>query len=123
MILNQNFEDGLPDDFDDDADIQYDSDEKSGSAKKLKKTNKVQVSSDEDGEIYPTLPKMRGTDNDFRYSKKEDAYFLKGDFAISKEQYDQLFDHQKIGVQWLYSLWDRQLGAVLGDDMGLGKTV
>lgn len=66
---------------------------------------------------------MRGTDNDFRFSKKDNAYFLKGDFCIDKEKYDSLFDHQKVGVQWLYSLWDRQLGAVLGDDMGLGKTV
>ena len=26
-------------------------------------------------------------------------------------------------MQWLYNLWDRELGGVLGDDMGLGKTV
>lgn len=102
MILSQNFEDGLPDDFDDDNDIQYDSDGQQSNRKSIKrsktKVNQVEVSSDEDGEIYPGLPAMSGTDNDFRYSKKENAYFLKGDFCLDKDKYDELFDHQKIGV-------------------------
>ena len=52
------------------------------------KINQVEVSSDEEGEIYPGLPKMHGSDNDFRYSKKENGYFLKGDFCVAKEKYD-----------------------------------
>jgi len=37
--------------------------------------------------------------------------------------YDNLFEHQKTGIEWLYNLWDQKKGGVLGDDMGLGKTV
>jgi len=37
--------------------------------------------------------------------------------------YENLFEHQRRGVQWLYSLFRKRLGGVLGDDMGLGKTV
>ena len=35
-----------------------------------------------------------------------------------------LFDHQKVGVSWLYSLWRRDVpGAILADDMGMGKSI
>ncbi len=35
----------------------------------------------------------------------------------------QLRPYQREGYQWLATLWDAGLGAVLADDMGLGKTV
>ena len=35
-----------------------------------------------------------------------------------------LFDHQKIGVSWLYNLYQKKVpGAILADDMGMGKTI
>ena len=35
-----------------------------------------------------------------------------------------LYDHQKIGVSWLYMLYELGInGAILGDDMGMGKTI
>ena len=34
----------------------------------------------------------------------------------------RLFDHQKVGVEWLYGLHISRPGGILGDDMGLGKT-
>jgi SNF2 family DNA or RNA helicase len=34
-----------------------------------------------------------------------------------------LFDYQRVGVEFLYSAYQRNTGAVLGDDMGLGKTI
>ncbi|OWZ23704.1 DNA repair and recombination protein [Phytophthora megakarya] len=34
-----------------------------------------------------------------------------------------LFDYQRDGVEFLYSAFKRDTGAILGDDMGLGKTV
>lgn len=41
---------------------------------------------------------------------------------IPKQLYDKLYDHQKIGVQFLASLHAKGIGGILGDDMGLGKT-
>jgi len=35
-----------------------------------------------------------------------------------------LFEHQKIGISWLWNLYDKKLpGAILADDVGLGKTL
>ncbi|XP_010604159.1 DNA excision repair protein ERCC-6-like [Fukomys damarensis] len=43
---------------------------------------------------------------------------------LYRELYDQLFEHQKEGVAFLYSLYrDGRKGGILADDMGLGKTV
>lgn len=65
--------------------------------------------------------------------KKSGAYVLDGTCSISgnakwpkmnipKKLYDKLYDHQKIGVQFLASLHSKKIGGILGDDMGLGKT-
>ena len=35
---------------------------------------------------------------------------------------DRMLLHQKIGVCWLYKLFQNKSGGILGDDMGLGKT-
>ncbi|XP_047393117.1 DNA excision repair protein ERCC-6-like [Sciurus carolinensis] len=43
---------------------------------------------------------------------------------LYRELYNQLFEHQKEGVAFLYSLYrDERKGGILADDMGLGKTV
>ncbi|KAJ6656369.1 hypothetical protein lerEdw1_003872 [Lerista edwardsae] len=43
---------------------------------------------------------------------------------IYKQMHDSLFEHQKEGVAFLYSLYcNRRKGGILADDMGLGKTV
>ncbi|XP_066213359.1 DNA excision repair protein ERCC-6-like isoform X1 [Saccopteryx leptura] len=43
---------------------------------------------------------------------------------LYRELHDQLFEHQKEGVAFLYSLYkDGRKGGILADDMGLGKTV
>ncbi|XP_030638896.1 DNA excision repair protein ERCC-6-like [Chanos chanos] len=43
---------------------------------------------------------------------------------LYKELYDKLYDHQKEGVAFLYSLYrDGRKGGILADDMGLGKTI
>ena len=43
-------------------------------------------------------------------------------YAIPKRLFDKLYDHQKVGVQWMASLHSKGIGGILGDDMGLGKT-
>ncbi|XP_014321038.1 DNA excision repair protein ERCC-6-like [Myotis lucifugus] len=43
---------------------------------------------------------------------------------LYRELHNQLFEHQKEGVAFLYSLYrDGRKGGILADDMGLGKTV
>ncbi|XP_006896070.1 PREDICTED: DNA excision repair protein ERCC-6-like [Elephantulus edwardii] len=43
---------------------------------------------------------------------------------LYRELHDQLFEHQKEGVAFLYSLYrEGRRGGILADDMGLGKTV
>ncbi|XP_076130489.1 DNA excision repair protein ERCC-6-like [Alosa pseudoharengus] len=43
---------------------------------------------------------------------------------LNKRIYDNLYDHQKQGVAFLYGLHrDGKTGGVLADDMGLGKTI
>lgn len=37
--------------------------------------------------------------------------------------YSQLFDYQKVGVQWLWELHCQRAGGIIGDEMGLGKTI
>ncbi|KAI6048333.1 DNA excision repair protein ERCC-6-like [Marmota monax] len=43
---------------------------------------------------------------------------------LYRELYNQLFEHQKEGIAFLYSLYrEKRKGGILADDMGLGKTV
>lgn len=35
---------------------------------------------------------------------------------------ERLYEHQVLGVEWLYNLHKADIGGILGDDMGLGKT-
>ncbi|KAK4469151.1 hypothetical protein MN116_006733 [Schistosoma mekongi] len=44
-------------------------------------------------------------------------------FSVPKLLYDKLYDYQKCGVKWLWSLHRKNSGGILADDMGLGKTV
>ena len=56
---------------------------------------------------HPTVPDL-DLDNGFR---------LPGDV------HPLLFDYQKTGVQWLWELYQQQVGGIIGDEMGLGKTI
>uniref|UniRef100_A0ACD5VN39 Uncharacterized protein n=1 Tax=Avena sativa TaxID=4498 RepID=A0ACD5VN39_AVESA len=48
---------------------------------------------------------------------------LEGGLRIPGSIYGQLFDYQKVGVQWLWELHCQRAGGIIGDEMGLGKTV
>jgi DNA excision repair protein ERCC-6 len=48
---------------------------------------------------------------------------LEGGLRIPGSVYGQLFDYQKVGVQWLWELHCQRAGGIIGDEMGLGKTV
>jgi len=44
------------------------------------------------------------------------------EFSIPKTLYDKLFNHQRIGVQWMAVRHASKVGGIMGDDMGMGKT-
>jgi DNA excision repair protein ERCC-6 len=48
---------------------------------------------------------------------------LEGGLRIPSQIYNQLFEYQKVGVQWLWELHCQKVGGIIGDEMGLGKTV
>ncbi|KAJ6809975.1 DNA excision repair protein CSB [Iris pallida] len=48
---------------------------------------------------------------------------LEGGLKIPGDIYSQLFDYQKVGVQWLWELHCQKAGGIIGDEMGLGKTI
>ncbi|XP_029915327.1 DNA excision repair protein ERCC-6-like isoform X2 [Myripristis murdjan] len=60
-------------------------------------------------------------------SESEDEEFVNvnnSGLMLFKDLYDKLYDHQREGVAFLYSLYrDGRKGGILADDMGLGKTI
>jgi DNA excision repair protein ERCC-6 len=46
-----------------------------------------------------------------------------GGFRIPGDIFPALFDYQKTGVQWLWELYQQNVGGIIGDEMGLGKTI
>ena len=73
--------------------------------------------------MYDSLKPAEGQDETGFRSEGGEWYYLKEGFRLPKDIYENLFEHQKRGIQWLYNLYREEKGGVLGDDMGLGKTV
>ncbi|KAK3407151.1 hypothetical protein EUGRSUZ_K03253 [Eucalyptus grandis] len=48
---------------------------------------------------------------------------LKEGLKIPESIFTNLFDYQKVGVQWLWELHCQKAGGIIGDEMGLGKTI
>lgn len=48
---------------------------------------------------------------------------LEGELKIPERIFHELFDYQKVGVQWLWELHCQRAGGIIGDEMGLGKTI
>ena len=44
-------------------------------------------------------------------------------FMLYKGLYEKLYDHQKLGILFLWKLHRSKTGGILADDMGLGKTI
>jgi SNF2 family DNA or RNA helicase len=83
-----------------------------------------EVDESEERDIYDTLEPAEDQPKDgFRYEPTEKLYYLPGGFSLPPKIYENLYEHQKLGIKWLYQLYRDELGGVLADDMGLGKTV
>lgn len=52
---------------------------------------------------------------------KEVAHLKMPDLPVTL--YETLRGYQRIGVAWLYHLYNNELGGILADEMGLGKTI
>ncbi|ELP84513.1 DNA repair and recombination protein RAD26, putative [Entamoeba invadens IP1] len=44
-------------------------------------------------------------------------------FLIRQKLYEELYEHQRVGVKWMYELYKQGGGGIVGDEMGLGKTL
>ena len=60
--------------------------------------------------IYDKLTQFaddsKSLQTEYKFNPEDDKFYLPGDFSLPKSTYDNLFDHQKQGIQWLYNLWD-----------------
>ncbi|GAM22666.1 hypothetical protein SAMD00019534_058410 [Acytostelium subglobosum LB1] len=54
---------------------------------------------------------------------EDDVTLAQREFVVSKQSYEQLFWYQREGINWMWQLFTRGAGGILGDDMGLGKTM
>lgn len=86
--------------------------------------------------ISYTIYLAEDTSDNFVTSSKEDqedieeadndestCVTLEGGLRIPENIFSNLFDYQKVGVQWLWELHCQQVGGIIGDEMGLGKTI
>nr|XP_043637697.1 protein CHROMATIN REMODELING 8 isoform X1 [Erigeron canadensis] len=89
------------------------------------------VASREDNNLLEGIEDARGSsieeDNqeDVEDGGGNEASFvtLEGGLKIPDSIFSQLFDYQKVGVQWLWELHCQRAGGIIGDEMGLGKTI
>lgn len=62
-------------------------------------------------------------DDGTEFKKLDEMINIEGSLQIPKEMWDNLFEHQRTGVRWLWELHQLGTGGILGDEMGLGKTI
>ncbi len=69
------------------------------------------------GSLYYTLPRAAPSDD------SNGKQINHPDIYIPSSLFKKMYDHQKVGVEWISSLHVNGIGGILGDDMGLGKTL
>lgn len=70
-----------------------------------------------------TPPEDDAEEECFKPHPTEADTVLEGGFRIPGDIYPALFPYQKTGVQWLWELFQQNVGGIIGDEMGLGKTI
>jgi DNA excision repair protein ERCC-6 len=86
--------------------------ERSNARRRAKEKNGDIAVDEEEGEEEFFLPHPTEPDTEFD-----------GGFRIPGDIFPALFDYQKTGVQWLWELYQQNVGGIIGDEMGLGKTI
>ena len=61
---------------------------------------------------------MYGDASDSEEENADTMIHLGKGYYLYKELHDQLYSHQKEGVLWMWSLFQKKKGGILGDDMG-----
>ncbi|CAH8512896.1 unnamed protein product [Dicrocoelium dendriticum] len=62
-------------------------------------------------------------ENDEPLTTAPDDGVLDANFRVPSRIWSRLFDYQRAGVNWLWSMHMKRSGGILGDEMGLGKTI
>ncbi|KAL4596505.1 hypothetical protein ACB092_12G167800 [Castanea dentata] len=84
----------------------------------------LEESEDARGEVVTSSCEDEGPDNVQDIDDYETPYVtLEGGLKIPERIFHELFDYQKVGVQWLWELHCQRAGGIIGDEMGLGKTI
>lgn len=84
---------------------------------------------EESEDIQEDLPASTGKEDEQEQDSEDEDdsgpphVILEGGLKIPEKIYNQLFDYQKVGVQWLWELHCQRAGGIIGDEMGLGKTI
>jgi SNF2 family DNA or RNA helicase len=89
-------------------------------------TDEEEEDDDDDGNAHASS----NPDSAWSFSKQDQEYFLSKqktnvawpNLRLPKLLFESLFEHQKVGVQWMAQLHVSGIGGVLADSMGLGKT-
>lgn len=122
------------DDLEDDIEYESDSDAKSARGDDETRRRKRKVEDDGDFKCYQARIKaftrakaqarLQNISDDGTEAKNlDETVQVEGELQAPKEIWDNLFEHQKIGVRWLWELHQLGSGGILGDEMGLGKTI
>ncbi|KAK1661494.1 hypothetical protein QYE76_049653 [Lolium multiflorum] len=94
--------------------------------KRWMKANSRKESLLDDEDVGEAAASASVSDNEDEVMEGSDGLppvILEGGLRIPGSVYGQLFDYQKVGVQWLWELHCQRAGGIIGDEMGLGKTV
>ncbi|EMS54331.1 DNA repair and recombination protein RAD26 [Triticum urartu] len=88
-----------------------------------KKESLLDVTDEDVGDAAASASVSENEDEVIEGSDGLPPVILEGGLRIPGSVYTQLFDYQKVGVQWLWELHCQRAGGIIGDEMGLGKTV
>lgn len=117
-----------------DEDIEYESDSVESEHDEGSRRRKRKVEDDGDFRCYQArvkaltrakaLARLQNiSDDGIETITLDETVQVEGELHAPKEIWDNLFEHQKIGVRWLWELHQLGSGGILGDEMGLGKTI
>ncbi|KAL2725260.1 DNA excision repair protein ERCC-6-like isoform X1 [Vespula squamosa] len=117
--LNHSESEYFPSDDEGESDMEQrrSTSKKKRSSSKFKCTSTKKILDDGDEKIY--LSRIKKNKN----MKDEPVHMVDNLFKVPQSIWKRLYRYQKVSVQWLWELHNRNLGGLLGDEMGLGKTV
>lgn len=114
-------------DYETDSDVQKDNDlEKDIKGKKVKDDGDFKTYARRIKALNRARAQIRLDnilDDGTEFKQLDELVDIDGSLQIPKDVWDNLYEHQKTGVRWLWELHQLGTGGILGDEMGLGKTI